>query len=215
MVTLQLNQIKVLPGQTVILKEIYWPKFEAILEALGDHRSSRIAYSKGTLEITTPLPEHEVIKGIVSDVVKILLEELNINCEVFGSTTFKREDLDKGIEPDESFYIKNSDKMMGRDRIDLTLDPAPDLVIEIEVTSPTQLDIYQSLGVPELWQVKNRQLQINILENGQYIDSKTSPTFPNLSIIERVNYTLKQAYSMGRSPALREFRQWIKQQIKE
>ncbi|WP_289501142.1 hypothetical protein [Gloeocapsopsis sp. IPPAS B-1203] len=75
MVMLQLSQIDVLPGQRIVLQNVDWQQFEDIIAELGEHRSSRIAYSQGTLEIMTPLPEHEVIKGLVGDIVKILLEE--------------------------------------------------------------------------------------------------------------------------------------------
>ena len=186
MVTLQLSQIDVPPGQRVVLQDVHWQQFEDILEELGEHRGSRIAYSSRTLEIMSPLPEHEVTKELVSDLVKILLEELEIDCESFGSTTFKRQDMESGIEPDACFYISNHQQMIGRSKIDLTVDPAPDLAIEIDVTSKTQLDAYEALGVPELWRFENHRLRIDILKHGNYFQSSRSSTFPKLPIIEKV-----------------------------
>lgn len=212
MVTLELRQIDLLPGQRVVLREIPWQLFEEILNELGESRSSRIAYSKGTLEIMSPLPEHEVVKGIISDLVKILLEELLLDCESFGSTTFKLQDMERGIEPDESFYIQNHVQMIGKERLDLSIDPPPDLVIEIDVTSKTQLDVYEVLRVPELWLFENGCLRIYVLLQGKYIQSNISPTFPNLPIIEAIPRSVKQARSIGRSPALLTFRQWVKEQ---
>ncbi|BAZ10241.1 hypothetical protein NIES4071_20560 [Calothrix sp. NIES-4071] len=84
MVTLQLKQIKVLPGQRVILEDISWQEFEAILDELGKHRNSRVAYSQGTLEIMVPLPEHEKPKVIIGDLVKILLKGLDLYWESLG-----------------------------------------------------------------------------------------------------------------------------------
>ncbi|OKH23678.1 Uma2 family endonuclease [Chroogloeocystis siderophila] len=211
MVMLQLSQIDVSPGQRIVLQNVNWQQFEEILEELGEHRGSRVAYSQGTLEIMTPLPEHEVTKGIIGDLVKILLEELEIDCESFGSTTFKRQDMERGVEPDESFYIANHAQMIGRSRIDLTADPPPDLVIEIDVTSKTQMDAYKALKVPELWRFENRQLRIDLLQNNQYIESSISPTFPELPIIKIITEFVEQARSTGRSPALKAFRQWIRQ----
>src|SRR4028119_1838936 len=104
---LELKRLEVPPGQKVLLDDVSWQEFEAILEELGEHRASRIAYSRGTLEIRMPLPEHEVNKEIIGDMVKILLEELEIDRECFGSTTFKRKDMLQGIEPDNCFYIQN------------------------------------------------------------------------------------------------------------
>lgn len=57
MVTLQINQIDVLPGQRVVLRGVTWQQFEAILEELGERRTTHLSYSKGTLEIVSPLPE--------------------------------------------------------------------------------------------------------------------------------------------------------------
>jgi Uma2 family endonuclease len=215
MVTLQLKQITVPPGGRIVLHDVSWQQFEEILEELGEHRSSRIAYSRGTLEIMTPLPEHEVAKVLIGDLVKILLEELEIDCESFGSTTFKRRDTERGIEPDDSFYIQNHQQMIGKDRIDLTIDPPPDLAIEIDLTSKTQLDGYEALGVPELWRFENRKLRIDVLRNGKYVQSSDSPTFPNWSIIEIITEYVARARSIGRSPALRAFRQWVRQQIEQ
>lgn len=99
-VMLQLRQLVVQPGQRIQLQDVNWNEFEAILDELGDKRACRIAYSDEVLEIRMPLPEHHVDKELIGDMVKILLEELDIDNECFGSTTFKRQDVAKGIEPD-------------------------------------------------------------------------------------------------------------------
>ncbi len=156
--------------------------------------------------------KHEVAKVIIGDLVKIILEELEIDCECFGSTTFKGQDMNSGIEPDDSFYIQNHLQMIGKQKIDLTIDPPPDLVLEIDVTSKTQLDAYLALGVPEIWRYENDKLQIDILQNGKYIESEISPNFPNLPILEIIPQFVEQSRLIGRSPTLRKFRQWVKQQ---
>jgi Uma2 family endonuclease len=213
MVTLQLRQLSVPPGHRVILHDVSWQEFEAILEELGDHRAARLAYSHGTLEMRMPLPKHEKAKVIIGDLVKIMLEELEVDCETFGSTTFKREDMAVGVEPDDSFYIQNHAQMIGKERIDLKVDPPPDLAIEVDVTSKTQLDTYEALRVPELWRYENGKLQINILEDGKYIESEISPTFPNLHIDQTIPRFVEQSRTLGRSPTLRAFRQWVREEI--
>jgi Uma2 family endonuclease len=212
MVTIQLRQLTVPPGHRIILHNISWQEFEEILTELGENRASRLAYYQGNLEIKMPLPKHEVAKVIIGDLVKIILEELEIDCECFGSTTFKRQDMNSGIEPDDSFYIQNHVQMIGKQKIDLTIDPPPDLVLEIDVTSKTQLDAYLALGVPEIWRYENDKLQIDILQNGKYIESEISPNFPNLPILEIIPQFVEQSRLIGRSPTLRKFRQWVKQQ---
>jgi Uma2 family endonuclease len=213
MVTLQLRQLSVPPGHRVILHDVNWQEFEAILEELGEHRAARLVYRQGTLEMRMPLPKHEKAKVIIGDLVKILLEELEVDCETFGSTTFKREDMAVGIEPDDSFYIQNHAQMIGKERIDLKVDSPPDLAIEVDVTSKTQLDAYEALGVPELWRYENGKLQINILEDGKYIESEISPTFPNLPSDEAIPRFVEQSRTLGRSPTLRLFRQWVREEI--
>src|SRR5689334_4443347 len=107
MMLLELKRIHVPPGQRVLLQNVTWTELEAILEELGEHRAARIAYDRGMLEIMAPLPEHEDDKEIISDLVKALLEELDIEFRCLGSTTFKNQFMEKGIEPDQCFYIKN------------------------------------------------------------------------------------------------------------
>lgn len=212
MVTIQLRQLTVPPGHRIILQNISWQEFEEILTELGENRASRLAYYQGNLEIKMPLPKHEVAKAIIGDLVKIILEELEIDCECFGSTTFKRQDMNSGIEPDDSFYIQNHLQMIGKQKIDLNIDPPPDLVIEIDVTSKTQLDAYLALAVTEIWRYENDKLQINIWQNGKYIESEVSPNFPNLPIAEIIPQFVEESRILGRSPTLRKFRQWVKQQ---
>jgi Uma2 family endonuclease len=211
MVMLQLTQLDIPPGQRLLLHDINWSEFEAILAELGEHRAARLAYSQGTLEMRMPLPEHEVDKELIGDMVKILLEELEINCECFGSTTFKRESKKSGVEPDQCFYIQNHQIMRGKRRVDLSVDPPPDLASEIDVTSKTQLAAYEALQVPELWRYENNRLQINVLFEGEYVESQNSPNFPGLPIIELIAEFVAQSVTMGRSPTLRLFRDRIKQ----
>jgi Uma2 family endonuclease len=213
MVTLELRQLVVQPGQSIQLQDINWSEFEAILEELGDKRASRIAYSNKVLEIRMPLPEHEKAKVLVGDMVKILLEELDIDNECFGSSTFKRSDMMKGIEPDDCFYIKHSAQMIGKNRLDLTIDPPPDLAIEVDVTSKTGLDAYQGLGVPELWRVEEGKLRISVLQDGQYVDADVSPHFPNFPLKETISEFLERSQTEGRSQTLKVFRRWVQDRM--
>ncbi|KAI9132676.1 Uma2 family endonuclease [Acaryochloris sp. CCMEE 5410] len=211
MVTLQLRQLVVNPGQRIELQGINWNEFEAILAELGDRRASRIAYSNGVLELRMPSPEHEVDKELIGDMIKILLEELDINNECFGSTTFKRQDIAKGVEPDQCFYIENYAVMIGKRRLDLSADPPPDLAIEVDVTSKTGLEAYQSLGVPELWRMEEGKLRISVLRDGQYQEASFSPHFPKFPIVDGISEFLRRSQTEGRSQTLKAFRQWVQE----
>ncbi len=168
---LELKRLTIPPGQKVLLKDVSWQEFEEIITDLGESRSSRIAYANNTLEIMVPLPEHETRKVLIGDLLKALMEELDIEFWSLGSTTFKNELMSQGIEPDDCFYIENEAKVRGKERLDLTIDPPPDLALEIDVTSRTHTNIYASLGVGELWRFEKGKLQIYVLENNKYIES--------------------------------------------
>ena len=210
---LELKRIIVPPGQRILFSDVSWQEFEAILEDLGEHRSSRVAYENGTLEIMTPLPEHERGKEVISDLVKALLEELDIEFCTLGSTTFKNQLMSQGIEPDNCFYIQNEAAVRGKDRLDLTVDPPPDLALEIDVTSRTHLNIYEALGVPELWQFENGKLHINVLRDGKYIKTENSQNFPNFPLIEMIPQYLNQCRTEGRNKTMKVFRAWVREQI--
>ena len=129
------SQMQLAPGSAVTIPNVSWQEFESILQELGEHRSARVAYSKGTLEIMVPLPEHQIPRDLLSDIVKTLLKAKGIRYQPFGSTTFKREGS-AGVEPDACFYIQNYQRMIGRRRLEPD-DPPPDLAIETDLTLPT------------------------------------------------------------------------------
>lgn len=213
MVTLKLKQIRVLPGQSVCLEDVDWHEFEQILEELGDRRNTRIAYNNKILTIVAPLLKHEREKVSLGDMVKALLDEMEIEHDVAGSTTLKRQDMSKGVEPDDSFYIQNFPLVVGKDRLDLNNDPPPDLAIEIDLTSKTQLEVYEVLGVLELWRYDSGHLRMDVLEDGKYVQVEESPTFPGWPIEEMVRRYVPRVREVGRSKAIREFRHWVRERI--
>jgi Uma2 family endonuclease len=206
---LELRQLKIKPGQQLLLEDVSWQQFENILTDLGEHRSARVSYSHGYLEIMVPFPEHEKAKEIIGDIIKILLDRLNIDYDSLGSTTLKSERMTQGVEPDACFYIQNQALVLGKNRLDLNIDPPPDLTVEIDLTSRTPLDNYQLLGVPELWRYGKQGLQIEILQDGKYVRLDSSPTFPNLPIVDLINQYVQQSQIVGSSQAIRAFKQWV------
>ena len=170
---------------------------------MGEKRSRRIAYSNRTLEISIPSLEQARLKEIISDLIKLLLRRSQKGFQPFGSTTFIKESL-AGIEPDACFYIENYQQMIGRRRLEPT-DPPPDLAIETDVTSKTTLDAYVAIAVPELWIYDGRTLRIYLLQNGEYAESETSPTFSEPEITQRITRTIDRAWQIGTEPAIAEF----------
>ena len=211
MVVRQLRQIVVYPGQSISFQDVNWDEFEAIVTQLGESRNSRVAYYDRTLELRLPLPKHEKAKVLLGNMVTILLEELEIDNECFGSTTFKRKDLGVGVEPDDCFYIQNAARMLGKDDLDLTIDPPPDLVIEVDVTSKTGLEIYKRLGVPEVWRFEDGFLRISLLNNGEYQNSDFSPQFPGFPIVQAATEFTLHIQTEGRRQTLNAFRSLVRQ----
>lgn len=208
---MDLRRLEVPPGQRLLLRDVSWQEFETIVEELGDRRGSRLAYDNGTLEMMMPLPEHEDDKEIVGDLIKALLEELDIEFRSLGSTTFKKGQT-QGLEPDQCFYIQNEAAIRGKKRIDLEVDPPPDLAIEIDVTSRTHPSIYAALGVPELWRFEQGKLQINRLHGTQYQEVTASPTFAGLPLPEVLPRYLAESKTIGRNKMIKAFRRWVQEQ---
>jgi Uma2 family endonuclease len=202
-------QIKVEPGQRVTLDQVSWAEFEEILEELGEGRHSHIAYCKGVLEFRMPLAGHERAKVLISHLLVTLLDELGWEWESLGSTTFKSKRMQAGIEPDDCFYIQNYQAMVGKQRLDLDVDPVPDLAIEVDFTSVTQVSAYEALGVVEIWRYQNGKLEISLLENGEYINVLNSKSFPSIPVIEGISLCLEKSQTTPMSALRREFRQWL------
>jgi Uma2 family endonuclease len=215
MATLQVRQLKVPEGQTLEIQDVSWSELEEILQDLGEKRNTRIAYSEGTLSIVAPLPEHEVDKVCIGECVKVLLDELEIDYTSYGSTTFKKEQMKKAVEPDDCFYFKHADQMAGKLRIDLAIDPPPELAIEVDLTSKTQLEAYQGLGIAELWRYDNGRLRVDCLENEEYVERDESPLFLGWPIKEAVEQYVRKARATNQRRAKKEFRQWVIERIEK
>ncbi|MBE9201107.1 MULTISPECIES: Uma2 family endonuclease [unclassified Nodularia (in: cyanobacteria)] len=195
----------------VVLYNISWQQFENLLQDLGESRAARIAYDCGTLEIMTPLPEHEHYKEVISDLVKDIADTLDLDYESYGSTTWKRESRMAGLEPDNCFYVQNEAAIRGRLDLDLRQDPPPDLALEIDVTSKSlnRFPIYARLGVPEVWCYDSGELKIYLLQNDEYIESQTSLVFPSLPIRE-LPRLIEEHRTEGRRAMRKAVRRWVK-----
>ena len=208
---LPLEQIIVPPGHQLLLKNVSWQQFQDILESLGESRSARLSYSQGMLEIMTPLPEHEDDKVIIGDFVKAILEEMDIEFRSLGSTTFENEAMKQAVEPDDCFYIQNEARIRGKKRLNLEIDPPPDLAIEI--TSRTKFNNYEELRVAELWRYNGKKLEIDILQSGRYVQSDTSLAFPNLLLANVLHDFVEQTKVRGRNATMKLFRAWVREQL--
>ncbi|MFM7601067.1 MAG: Uma2 family endonuclease [Pseudanabaena sp.] len=200
-------------ASNAVLKNISWQTYQAMLADMGDHRSIRLAYDRGTLEIKMPLEFHEAINRLLERIIVALTEELELDIKSFGSTTFNRKDLEVGVEPDSCFYIQNA-HLVRRFQIDIEKDPAPDLVVEVDVHSSSirRLDIYKQLGVPEIWGHTRTGIKIYNLRDSEYVEQEYSVTFPIMSG-EALDRFLALSESTDDNKLIREFRAWLRQRL--
>ncbi len=202
-----METIKSPAEQKVLLSNVSWETYERLLEDHLDSSVPRFTYDRGMLEILSPSPEHEKLNRHIAQLVLAVTEEMDIEAQDLGSTTFRREDLERGFEPDSCFYIQNEEKIRGKDRIDLIVDPPPDLVIEVDITSPSvnKLPIYARLGVPEIWRYNGRDLKVLRLENDGYVEVSESITLSPLKSTT-LSELVERSKSLRRTVWLREVR---------
>ena len=134
---------------------------------------------------------------------------------MLGSMTFKRPRKQRGLEPDECYWIQNEPLVRGKDEIDLRKDPPPDLVLEVEVsrTAVNRMGVLAVLGVPEVWRFDGKTIHVHLLgADGRYIESSTSRSFPFLPVTQLVRY-LNRRKTLGNAALIREFRTWVRDQI--
>ncbi|MGA9772108.1 MAG: Uma2 family endonuclease [Blastocatellia bacterium] len=199
-------------GAALRIDEVTWEEYEQLLADLGEAYAVRIFYDQGRMEIVAPNSIHEKPKSIIHRLVIALSDELDIDIEGFGSTTFREKLKAKGAEPDECFYVQNASSVIGKEEeIDLRYDPPPDIVVEVDRTSASlnKFNIYSALGVPEIWRIKGRSLQIYILSENNYEQSLTSRAFPFLSA-ETLSEFLAKGFIEGERKIARAFRDWVR-----
>jgi Uma2 family endonuclease len=196
----------------VVLHNIGWNTYEHLLADNENNSAPRCAYDRGELEIMSPSPEHEKFNRRIAQLVLAVAEELNIEAEDLGSTTFRREDLERGFEPDSCFYIQNEEQVRGKDRIDLAVDPPPDLVIEIDITSPSfsKLPIYAQIGVPEVWRYDGKRLAILVLEGSDYAETSGSTALPPVTSNALTDF-VEKSKTTRRTVWLKKVRDWARE----
>ncbi|NET38423.1 MAG: Uma2 family endonuclease [Cyanothece sp. SIO1E1] len=200
----------VLAEKRVTLR-VNWAGYRTILNTLGADRAAQLTYRHGILEIMTPLEAHENASGLIGQFIEIVTEELNLNIKTMGSTTLNRDELDSGAEPDQGYYIANEPLVRGK-RADLSIDPPPDLVVEIDITH-TDIDknaLYAELRIPEFWRYNGKVLRIYQLEGNRYQEVDISPTFP-LIPKEQLYAFLHDCAQQGETPAKRKLRVWLRE----
>jgi Uma2 family endonuclease len=197
----------------VVLHALTWHDYVQIGNVLCDRPGLRLTFDRGTLEIMVTSREHEVLKARLGRLIEILAEVFNLKIEPGGNMTFQREDLERGLEGDNCWWIEHEAQVRGKlTPWDPAVDPPPDLVPKIEVSrsAVARMAIYAALRVPQVWCFDGRSLRIYLLEpEGTYLQANDSPTFPGIAVAEIVRFVRPEKDYLA---VQREFRAWVKRE---
>jgi len=201
--------------QRLILDNVDWRMYTQLLRALGERPRLRLTYDRGTLEIMTPLLEHDWDGDFLGRLAVILSEELGLPLRAGGSVTLRRRRKQRGLEPDRCYWITSEPRVHGKRTLDLRVDPPPDLAIEVDATrsSLDRLAIYARLGVPEVWRLDGDSLTFHVLgPDGKYAVSEHSRVFPGVRPADLLS-VLSLRPQLDDNAAARQFRAWVQQRI--
>ena len=195
---------------SVVLYDVSWDTYEQFLSAFGDRRLPH-TYSNGALEIMSPTQYHDWLKAFAGRLIEMAAYELDIPIKSIGSTTLRRQMKEKGLEPDECYYVGNEARVRGKRKLDLKKDPPPDLAIEIEVTRKIldRLEAYASLGVPEIWRLDGKSVTFLKLTRGHFRPIKHSLAFPMVAPADILRFTTLME-KKDENSILRDFVKWLK-----
>lgn len=189
-----------------VLENVRW---ETFLELAEGRTGSvpRMTFDQGVLELMTPRRQHEGIGCLIGRIVETYSEVRGIEILSCASTTFKRVDLDRAFEPDESYYIAHADLIRPKEEVDLLIDPPPDLVIEVEITSSAiaKPKLFAAMGVPEVWRHDGSRLAMLALEGAAYRPLDSSLALPGLSTA-MIDMVLARRFEQGETALIKQFR---------
>jgi Uma2 family endonuclease len=204
------------PEQRVVLCGIGWEGYETVLRLVDDRCRVRLTYDRGDLEIISPSLEHEEYGELLGLLIMFVTGELHIPCRMAGSTTWRKQIKDKGLEPDKCFYLASFPRVRGKKTIDLDVDPPPDLAIEVEISRSAldRMGIYAAIGVPEVWRWDVEALHVAQLQaDGTYAEVPVSPSLPFLPPDEVVRWLRLAEEIEDHSEWGRRLREWVRDEL--
>lgn len=201
------------PGHHVILHGRSWDFYERLLAELGHSPGVRVTFDQGTLEILVRFAEHEWPNRMLAELVSLAAAESGVDLLPLGSATIKRKRLQRGFEPDSSFYLQHAPLMRTKRKVDFEVDPAPELVIEVDVTCGLldRLPVLAAMGVPEVWRLRGDEIAFFALEGGGYRLIDCSLAVPVLTP-SAAGHFLASATLMAAPEWTRQVRAWVRTQ---
>jgi Uma2 family endonuclease len=195
---------------SVILSNVAWKTYTQFIEETMDKiRNPRFYFDEGNLLIMSVTPEHEYYNRLIASLIDALAEQFKEDWLPLGSTTYTKNDIEKGFEPDSCFYFENAPKMRGVKRLDMSVHPAPELIVEVDITSLSifRQNIYAAFGVPEIWRFDGEKIEILKLEEGKYIRVENSLALP-LVTPEKLTEFIRESENLSRLEWIGKIRDW-------
>ena len=203
-----MDAIEHLPGgATLVVPGVAWDDYEHLVEELNERPHLRVSYDCGRLEIMSPLLDHEGYASFFDFLVGAYADYKDIELESRGQTTWKLKALQKGVEADACYYVRNTKVIIGKIRVNLESDPPPDIAVEIDTTSDSRrkFPIYAALNVPELWIYDGKDVHIYKLTGRKYVEISESRFLPGLTA-SMLAQSIELSKTEGQRTALKAFR---------
>jgi Uma2 family endonuclease len=200
---------------TVVMMPATWQEYQQLAQQRSDRANPRIKYRQGEVLLMSPMAAHGRDASLLADVAKALLDYQDREYDSFTPVTMELPE-ESGIEPDFCFYIDNWQAVSGKQRIDWQTDPPPDLVIEVDVTSYSDVADYLPYKVPEIWLWKKQVLKIYRLQDGAYVLQDWSELAPSIALPTVIQTVVQEAYDRNSSFAIRNLQKRLAaREIKE
>jgi Uma2 family endonuclease len=198
------------PGTVVTFSDVSWDEYDELLHELDERPYYRLTYDDGRLEVMTLSPEHESPAALLPHLILVIAEACDLDFLSLGSTTLRKKRRSKGTDPDDCFYFKEFKKIAGKKRLDLAVDPPPDLALEVDITSGSisKFPIYAAIGVPELWRHDGKRMSFYRLAGDEYLEIGHSDLFPFLTPGVVLEF-LEKGEAEGTLAMVKEFRKWV------
>ena len=166
-----------------LLCGVSWEDYQKLLAATGK-MSLPHTYDRGWLEIMSPLKVHDWDKTLIGRMLEAMCLDLDILLHGVGSMTVSSKRAERGFQPDEAYYIANESRVQSKPVFEPDVDPPPDLILEVDVTSKSikRSEVYAATRIPEWWRYEKGRLTFHVLaRGGKYKESNTSKALPFLA----------------------------------
>ncbi|MEO0947726.1 MAG: Uma2 family endonuclease [Cyanobacteria bacterium J06641_5] len=197
-----------LPAGALVRLPATWEEYRALCQQRGDRAIPRIKFRRGEVLLMSPMPKHGRDISLAADIIKVLLDRAGKEYDAFTPVTMELPQ-ESGIEPDHCFYIDRWQAISGKERIDWRSDPPPDLVLEVDITSYSDVADYLPYRVPEVWLLRQGQLRVHRLQGDKYVEGSQRQYFPSIELELVIARCLEVAYSRNTSAAIRDLKQQL------